>query len=70
MSKMIEVTVEEFEANFDEYMDAIENGAQYIIRMPDGRGVAAVPVSEEISKYLDINPRIDYDDEVPGEPSY
>ena len=40
---MKEVTVQEFEKNFDTYMDRIENGEEFLIRQPDGRGVVAVP---------------------------
>jgi antitoxin (DNA-binding transcriptional repressor) of toxin-antitoxin stability system len=43
---MVEVTVEEFEKNFDTYMDRIENGEEFIIRQPDGRGVVAVPADK------------------------
>ena len=43
---MIEVTVTEFEKNFDTYMDRIENGEQFLIRQPDGKAVVAVPASE------------------------
>ena len=44
MNELIEVTQAEFEENFEEYMDKIEKGKQYfMIRMPDGRAVAAVP---------------------------
>ena len=43
---MIEVTVEQFEKNFDSYMDRIESGEEFLIRQPDGRGVMAVPVNK------------------------
>lgn len=61
---MTEVTEQEFEDNFDKYMDRIEGGEEILIRLPDGRAVAAVPVDEEIQKILDIMPNIEYDDEV------
>jgi antitoxin (DNA-binding transcriptional repressor) of toxin-antitoxin stability system len=61
---MTEVTEKEFEDNFDQYMDRIEKGEEFLIRLPDGRAVAAVPVDEEIQKILDIMPNIEYDDEV------
>lgn len=67
---MTEITEAEFEKNFEEYMDRVENGEEFLIRLPDGRAVAAVPVDEELQKILDIMPKIDYDDEVPGEPSF
>lgn len=44
---MVEVTVEEFEKNFDSYMDRIEqDGEEFLIRQPDGKAVVAVPVGE------------------------
>lgn len=62
---MIEITQEEFEKNIDEIMDKIEKErTEYLIRMPDGSAVAAVPVDEEIQKILDIMPKIEYNDEV------
>jgi len=48
---MIELTVEEFEKDFDTYMDRIEAGEQFLIRQPDGRAVMAVP-ADDISKML------------------
>lgn len=60
---MTEVTEEEFEKNFDDYMKRIEEGEEFLIRLPDGRGVAAVPVDEEIQKILDIMPKLEYDSE-------
>ncbi len=44
---MTEVSVEEFEKNFDKYMDLIENeGEEFLIRNPNGKAVVAVPVGE------------------------
>ena len=43
---MIEVTVEQFEKDFDSYMDRIEAGEKFMIRQPDGRAVVAVPAEE------------------------
>jgi PHD/YefM family antitoxin component YafN of YafNO toxin-antitoxin module len=43
---MKEVSQSVFEKNFDEYMDLIESGESFIIRMEDGRGVAAVPAEQ------------------------
>jgi hypothetical protein len=43
---MIEVSVVEFEKDFDKYMDRIEAGERFIIRQPDGRGVVAVPATD------------------------
>ena len=61
---MTEVTEKEFEDNFEQYMDRIEKGEEFLIRLPDGRAVAAVPVDEEIQKILDIMPDVEYDDQV------
>ena len=36
---MIEVSVTDFEKDFDTYMDRIEAGGKFLIRQPDGRGV-------------------------------
>ena len=44
---MIEVTLEEFEKNFDAYMDRIEqNKEEFMIRRPDGKAVVAVPAEQ------------------------
>lgn len=43
---MIELTVAEFEKDFDTYMDRIEAGETFVIRQPDGRAVMAVPADE------------------------
>ena len=43
---MTEVTLEEFESNFDKYMDLIEDGQKFVIRRPDGKAVVAVPSKE------------------------
>jgi PHD/YefM family antitoxin component YafN of YafNO toxin-antitoxin module len=44
---MIEVTVEEFEKNFDAYMDRIENNKEkFLVKKPDGTAVVAVPAEE------------------------
>jgi hypothetical protein len=62
---MIEITQEEFEKNIDEIMENIEkNRQEYLVRMPDGSAVAAVPVDEELQKILDIMPEMEYNDEV------
>ena len=70
-TEMIEVSEEQFQSNFDTYMDQIENhGAYYLIRRSDGTAVVAAPITEEIEPLLDIMPEMPYDDDVPGEPSY
>ena len=43
---MVEVPFNEFEKDFDTYMDRIEAGETFIIRQPDGRGVVACPAGE------------------------
>ena len=69
--EMIEVSEEQFQSNFDTYMDQIENhGAHYLIRRSDGTAVVAAPITEELEPLRDIMPHVDYDDDVPGEPSY
>ena len=69
--EMTEVSEEQFQANFDTYMDQIENhGAHYLIRREDGTAVIAAPITEELEPLLDIMPDMPYDDGVPGEPSY
>jgi len=68
---MREVTEEEFQSNFDTYMDLIENqGEHFLIRRDDGTAVVAAPITEEIEQLLDIMPDLPYDDGVPGDPSY
>lgn len=46
---MKELTVDEFEKDFDAYMDKIEAGETFLIRQPDGRAVVAVPAGEYAS---------------------
>ena len=46
---MIELTVAEFEKDFEVYMDRIEAGEKFLIRQPDGRAVVAVPSDEYAS---------------------
>ena len=43
---MVEVTVADFEKNFDAYLDRIEAGEEFLIRQPDGKAVVAVPAGE------------------------
>lgn len=44
---MIEITLEEFEKNFDTYMDRIESKKeQFIVRKSDGTAVIAMPAEE------------------------
>tara|TARA_B100000214_G_scaffold234052_1_gene170984 strand:- start:376 stop:579 length:204 start_codon:yes stop_codon:yes gene_type:complete len=42
---MIEITHEQFENEYEEYLTKIEKGEQFLIRLPSGRAVAAVPQS-------------------------
>ena len=42
---MVEVTLEEFEKNFDAYMDRIENNKEeFLVRKQDGTAVVAMPI--------------------------
>ena len=43
---MKEISVADFEKDFDSYMDRIEAGEKFMIRQPDGRAVVAVPAKE------------------------
>jgi PHD/YefM family antitoxin component YafN of YafNO toxin-antitoxin module len=43
---MTEVTENQFEKNFDQYMERIENGEEFLIRLPDGKAVCALPADE------------------------
>jgi PHD/YefM family antitoxin component YafN of YafNO toxin-antitoxin module len=54
---MIEVTFEEFEKNFDSYMDRIEQkGEEFLVRKSDGSAVVAVPMTDELEAlYKDHN---------------
>ena len=69
--QMIEVTEQEFQDRFEEYMERIESyGEHFLIRREDGTAVIAAPITEEMEPLLDIMPDLPYDDGVPGEPSY
>ena len=59
---MLEITKAQFESNQEEWMNRIENGEEVLIRMPDGKAVAALPVDEELEKFVDIMPEIGYDE--------
>jgi PHD/YefM family antitoxin component YafN of YafNO toxin-antitoxin module len=51
---MIEITQDEFESNFDAYMDRVEKDHEmFLIRLPDGRGVVMAPVDEETKEVFD-----------------
>jgi PHD/YefM family antitoxin component YafN of YafNO toxin-antitoxin module len=51
---MIEITQDEFESNFDTYMDRVEkNQEMFLIRLPDGRGVVMAPVDQETKDVFD-----------------
>lgn len=43
---MTEVSISEFEKEFESYMDRIEAGEKFLIRQPDGKAVVAVPADE------------------------
>ena len=49
---MVEVTLEEFEKNFDAYMDRIENNKEeFLVRKDDGTAVVAMPVLNNWTKH-------------------
>ena len=51
---MEEVTIEDFESKFDEYMDLIEDRKKtYLIRLPNGRAVVAAPMSDDIINVIE-----------------
>ena len=69
--QMIEVTEQEFQDRFEEYMERIEShGEHFLIRREDGTAVVAAPITEELEPLLDIMPDFPYDDQVPGDPSF
>jgi len=44
---MTEITLEEFEKNFDAYMDRIENNKEeFLVRKQDGTAVVAMPAEQ------------------------
>ena len=46
---MIEITQDEFESNFDTYMDRVEKNKElFLIRLPDGRGVVMTPIDNDL----------------------
>ena len=55
---MVEISVVEFEKDFDAYMDRIEAGESFLIRQPDGKAVVAVPAGD----YQDVIDEVGYDD--------
>ena len=58
---MTEITEEEFEKNFDDYMERIEiNKEEFLIRRADGTAVVALPVNEEDKELW--NSLCDHDD--------
>lgn len=51
---MIEISQDEFESNFDAYMDRVEQNQEiFLIRLPDGRGVVMAPVDNETKEVFD-----------------
>ena len=51
---MIEITQQEFEDNFDSYMDRVEKNQElFLIRLPDGKGVVMTPVADEMKDLFD-----------------
>jgi len=69
--QMTEITEQEFQDQFDDIMERIEKNQEYfLIRREDGSAVVAAPITEDLEPLLDIMPTIEYDESVPGEPSY
>jgi len=58
---MVEVPFDEFEKDFDAYMDRIEAGESFIVRKPDGTAVMAVP-AEEYKELADQVTDTDWED--------
>ena len=54
---MVEITLEEFEKNFDAYMDRIEqNKEEFLVRKSDGTAVVAMPaeqLNQQVSQMTD-----------------
>ena len=51
---MIEITQDEFESNFDSYMERVEKDKEiFLIRLPDGRGVVMTPVEDDLKDLFD-----------------
>ena len=51
---MTEITQQEFEDNFDSYMDRVEKNKElFLIRLPDGKGVIMTPVGDDIKHLFD-----------------
>lgn len=51
---MEEITEEEFESNFDFYMEQVEKEQkEFLIRLPDGRAVAMIPALDELKDVWD-----------------
>lgn len=51
---MEEITEEEFESNFDFYMEQVEKEKkEFLIRLPDGRAVAMIPALDELKDVWD-----------------
>ena len=60
---MIEITHEEFEKDYDSYLTKIEQGEQFLIRLPSGRAVAAVP-QDAVGSSEYVHPWYDYHESV------
>ena len=52
---MIEVDFDTFHASFDDYLDRVENGETFLVRLEDGRGVVCAPIAavEELETLKD-----------------
>ena len=43
MSKALEITKADFDANKEDYLDRVENGEIILVRQPNGNAVLAIP---------------------------
>lgn len=59
---MIEITQDEFENNYDSYMDKVEqNKETFLVRLPDGRGVVLTPVEDDMKNLFNTVIKKNYD---------
>tara|TARA_B100002019_G_scaffold163352_1_gene140898 strand:- start:1208 stop:1426 length:219 start_codon:yes stop_codon:yes gene_type:complete len=61
---MVEITEEELEKNFEEYVEKCENGESFIIARKDGRRVMMIPAKdlEDAQACVSMNLPDDEDD--------
>ena len=62
---MIEITQEEFEINFESYIDQVEKyQTVFLIRTPDGSAIALAPIDDSVKEILSNLPQKDYVTEI------